>query len=1170
MKQKQTQGLWILPILLVLFWGLSGCKVSENGKDGSDVPVATELPTGTFGSSRVAVVLPGKATSKLANALGTANEVTTVKVSVLKSSTQEVIAEETELTESTPGAGDWSVTLESLPVGVDLDFLGTAYNTNELAIFEGITTQALTENGNNDVQLKLQSIDDGISPINPRMVSVTLASEIGMRSTGNIIAFTIEYGGEVAYQVDVDHGNITSPMNGSHAPADGALEVRYDAPDYSVDGYITLTVTAPGTNSDRITTRFPIHIVSSAGQVQMSVMFGPTATAMHFLRRATELEVTVSTDPATGLDYLWRGDGNFTGVSGTTNPVVISGFEDTWSGTITATVTDGEGISASLAHTIIAGDFPYSINRPASGSDSLYDFEDGLIPSAFVFSGHQDWVIDNSTAYSGSYSIRSGGITHSQQSCVAITKSTAVGDLVFYFKTSTESGYDYLRFYVDDVQQSYWSGVNDWQQHTYTISTTGSVTYKWCYTKDDSISSYSDAVWLDLISFPSDGSSGNGGSAGPTTVYGDGYQPTGLTYPNDSGITWIWNMEETITWNNTDFTGAVDFYILIDDPTSLDDSNPDTLAANVNALIWQHLAEDDTNSGSHTLTVPTDVNGDTYRILMVDENGNWDINDNDFIVTYADGFYYEHVDQEGGLTSFEYTIALGDTPKDVFFIFTNENASNVTTPTTVTVNSAVSGGLGFEKQATVASQSKDLSDWARTQGIGLRGTPKATEFNAHPPAMNTGRAMTLSRRYLNTVGNTHSFKNESASDLIPATLRKIVTDSQVTLNIWVADDAWDSCAKWHCLDQTKVDAFAAQFLQPGEGNDIYDWVTNIFGHPWGSHTYSNLIPDTAAQSIDILFFDIDNDGNNTDPEPTGGVCGFFWAKDNYLNSSVSFSNERLIFYMDSVLSAKPEGGSWDISDDWPSEMVSTLAHEFQHMIHFYQKAVTWGASSETWINEMASMATEDLLADKLGVNGPRGVAYDDATAGGVDNTRGRLPLYNAFNYISPTVWYSGSNALISYSSNYAFGAYLSRNYGGAEFFGKMVKNEGADHQAITQALDDLGYSESFTSLLQKWGVAVLLSDQTDMSQGYRYNTGGAFLSAVNETDYQLGSINLFNYYFANEDLTGPNLFAPAGLAMLGGHYQTSNTYVQVGSGVTGTFSSTVDMTAGVRLTVVVK
>jgi hypothetical protein len=375
-----------------------------------------------------------------------------------------------------------------------------------------------------------------------------------------------------------------------------------------------------------------------------------------------------------------------------------------------------------------------------------------------------------------------------------------------------------------------------------------------------------------------------------------------------------------------------------------------------------------------------------------------------------------------------------------------------------------------------------------------------------------------------------------------------------------------------------VTAFAEKFLQAGSDNDIYDWVTGIFGIPWGTHKYEDLIADTSATTVDILFFDISDDDSIS-----GGILGFFWSKDNYLVSAVDYSNGRLMFYMDSVLSATEDDDTigWAINDYWPAEMVSTLAHEFQHMIQFYQKNVTYGVNPEIWINEMASMVAEDLLADKMEVNGPRGVDYADDTAGSAENDEGRLPMFNAYDYIGPTVWYNGYEALKNYAINYAFGAYLARNYGGAALFQSIVQSGDSDYQAVVNAVAAQGYSEmltsdsqmeKFTLLLQKWGVAVLLSDSTSTSSGYQYNTGSSFSSTLSGITYNLGSINLYNYDYVSSDgtLSGPGIFSELSLPKLGVHYAMSNTYVQVGSAETGTFKKTIEMSDGVKLTVVTR
>jgi hypothetical protein len=68
----------------------------------------------------------------------------------------------------------------------------------------------------------------------------------------------------------------------------------------------------------------------------------------------------------------------------------------------------------------------------------------------------------------------------------------------FYWRVSSETNYDYLRFYIDGVLQNQIAGSTSWAQRSYTVSS-GSHTLKWTYYKDYSVSSGSDAGWVDKL-----------------------------------------------------------------------------------------------------------------------------------------------------------------------------------------------------------------------------------------------------------------------------------------------------------------------------------------------------------------------------------------------------------------------------------------------------------------------------------------------------------------------------------------------------------------------------------------------------------------------------------------------------------------------------------------------
>ena len=136
------------------------------------------------------------------------------------------------------------------------------------------------------------------------------------------------------------------------------------------------------------------------------------------------------------------------------------------------------------------------------------DFETGdftLYPWAFA--GNQDWIVQANEVYEGTYSAKSGLITHDQTSELEIVMNVEEDDIIsFYTKISCEEdqndNWDYLAFYIDNVEQDRWDGEVSWGYQSYAV-TAGNRTFKWKYLKDGSVSSGSDCAWLDYITFPS-------------------------------------------------------------------------------------------------------------------------------------------------------------------------------------------------------------------------------------------------------------------------------------------------------------------------------------------------------------------------------------------------------------------------------------------------------------------------------------------------------------------------------------------------------------------------------------------------------------------------------------------------------------------------------------------
>jgi hypothetical protein len=112
------------------------------------------------------------------------------------------------------------------------------------------------------------------------------------------------------------------------------------------------------------------------------------------------------------------------------------------------------------------------------------------------------WFGQNKTLRTGDttgYAI-SSDIGDGQAASLQTTVS-GPGTLSFFWSVSSESGYDYLEFWINGVKQSgSISGSTGWTQRSFTLPS-GSQTLRWVYRKDAGVSSGSDAGFLDRVIF---------------------------------------------------------------------------------------------------------------------------------------------------------------------------------------------------------------------------------------------------------------------------------------------------------------------------------------------------------------------------------------------------------------------------------------------------------------------------------------------------------------------------------------------------------------------------------------------------------------------------------------------------------------------------------------------
>lgn len=221
------------------------------------------------------------------------------------------------------------------------------------------------------------------------------------------------------------------------------------------------------------------------------------------------------------------------------------------------------------------------------------------------------------------------------------------------------------------------------------------------------------------------------------------------------------------------------------------------------------------------------------------------------------------------------------------------------------------------------------------------------------------------------------------------------------------------------------------------------------------------------ERITLLMFDI-KDGFNGQG---GFVGGYFFAGDQFLNANIPAnynikSNEREMFYLDIYP-----------SDPTKDRFLATIAHEFQHMIHFNQDS-----REMTWVNEACSQiapylcgfghASQILSYMKTPDNSL--IAWSDAQM--------------LANYGQVYLW-----------NYYIFNRFVRDNAGRNDFFKKLVASKQTGIKGYIEALKPLG--KGMTDTFLKFMVANYINDPRLGKEGeYAYdNSLGKMILPVSET-----------------------------------------------------------------------
>jgi hypothetical protein len=168
-----------------------------------------------------------------------------------------------------------------------------------------------------------------------------------------------------------------------------------------------------------------------------------------------------------------------------------------------------------------------------------------------------NWIRDGLNVNEWSNSLRSDiAGTPSTQACFIVSHTFAIDwTIEFDYTVSSQANSDYLRFFIDNIEQQNWSWTVAWNRYSKNDVTAWLHEYKWCYIKDWNTDTWNDNAIIDYITFE-----WNSSDITDPTISGTNFSNNDLLpgwnhdiiftyFDSDSGIDTSWDNISVNKWN---------------------------------------------------------------------------------------------------------------------------------------------------------------------------------------------------------------------------------------------------------------------------------------------------------------------------------------------------------------------------------------------------------------------------------------------------------------------------------------------------------------------------------------------------------------------------------------------------------------------------------------------
>jgi len=189
---------------------------------------------------------------------------------------------------------------------------------------------------------------------------------------------------------------------------------------------------------------------------------------------------------AGGYSYEWDFDNDGTVDSNNANPVHT--YNGAANNIITLVVRDSAQCPAIASKVLLVAD----------SSEAF--LADGALPAGFAKSATStgSWVVDDSRASEGIFSLKSQVVNEDKDSGIEISGTYEAGNISFDHRVSSEATFDFFKFFIDGVEQLSLSGELGWQSACFPV-TAADHTFRWQFVKDGGLSEGEDAAWIDNL-----------------------------------------------------------------------------------------------------------------------------------------------------------------------------------------------------------------------------------------------------------------------------------------------------------------------------------------------------------------------------------------------------------------------------------------------------------------------------------------------------------------------------------------------------------------------------------------------------------------------------------------------------------------------------------------------